>query len=49
MEEGHYIQYLLVKDVNTNQIVLACQFDPREDSTAEFKAKVPSSVTLQVY
>ncbi len=55
MVADHYIEFVWIKHVDSNQVVLARNFDPTEhqqgsgEMEAVLKAKVPSNVKLQPY
>jgi desulfoferrodoxin (superoxide reductase-like protein) len=49
MTMNHYIQFIWVKDVKSNKVVLARNFDPMDNILPKFKAKVLSGVTLQAF
>ncbi len=49
MTKEHYIEFIWLKDVNKNKIVLARSFNPLEAISPILKAKVPSGVTLQAF
>lgn len=48
MTPEHYIQFMWLKDAKTNEVVLAKQLSPSED-TPVLTARVPSGVTLRPY
>jgi len=49
MTEEHYIQFMWLKDVATNEVVLVKALPPTDPSPPTFKAKVPSGVELRPY
>lgn len=51
MNDDHYIQYIWLRNVEQNTIVLAKEFHPTngEHSPPMLTAKVPHGVTLQAY
>ncbi len=48
MSEEHFIQFMWLKDAKTEEVVLAKELAPTEDSPV-LKARVPSGVTLRPY
>jgi superoxide reductase len=48
MSDEHYIQFIWLKDVKTNEVVLAKELTPQEEKPV-LKAKVPSGVELRPY
>lgn len=49
MTEEHYIEFIWVKDVTSNKVVLARSYSPDESSAPSLKAKVPDGVKLRPY
>ena len=50
MTRAHYIEFIWIKHVASDMVVLARNFDPDEDGVEPtLKAKVPSGVKLQAY
>mmetsp|Transcript_15689 Transcript_15689/g.29595 ORF Transcript_15689/g.29595 Transcript_15689/m.29595 type:complete len:185 (-) Transcript_15689:141-695(-) len=48
MSDEHYIQFMWLKDVKTNEVVLAKELTPQEEKPV-LRAKVPSGVELRPY
>lgn len=48
MSDEHYIQFIWLKDVKTNEVVIAKELAPKEEKPL-LKVKVPSGVELRPY
>jgi superoxide reductase len=48
MTDEHYIQFIWLKDVKTNEVVLAKELTPQEEKPV-LRARVPSGVELRPY
>jgi desulfoferrodoxin (superoxide reductase-like protein) len=49
MTLSHYIEFVWVKEVASNRVVLARSYDPREPYSPILKARVPAGVKLRPY
>jgi len=49
MTQEHYIEFIWVKDVVSNKVVLARSYNPTEQIAPSLKAKVPEGVKLRPY